>query len=156
MVTAAKVQKIGTVKFNELIPGVAWDVAAAVAAALNARRGVTETYDPEFIGVQGAKAAANAAKLELDIVMVDPAKLKACSAEILEHPETEVYEKAWKEGQRFPPVVINSMLSWRKMLQEGWRRTCGAARAKASFIEAIDVAGADLKGMDAWLRERQE
>lgn len=156
MVTAVKVQKIGTVRFNDLMPAPAWDVASAIAAALNARRGVTEDYDPEFVHVQGAKAATHAAKLELDLVMVDPGKFKVCTPEVLELPETSTYEKAWKEGQRFPPVVINSRLSWRKMLQQGRRRACAASRAGLTAIEAIDIAVAELGSMDAWIRERQE
>ena len=151
-----KGRQIGTIRFNDMAPGLAYDAAGAIAAALNEKRGVSETYDPEFVHVQGAKAAAHTVKLELPLVLVSPAKLKAGTPDILESPELPEYERAWKEGRRFPPVVVDSRLGLRKMLREGFRRTCSAERAGMTEIEAVDVGSVDLRPLDAWLRERQE
>lgn len=156
MGTSRKVRKIGTVRYSDLVPGTARDVAGALAAALNARRKVTETYDPEFVSPAGAQAAAAALGLELDIALVDPGKLKSCTPEVLARSEIARYETAWKEGARFPPVVIDSRLTWRKMLHEGWHRTCSAQRVGLTELEAIDVGSADFEKLDRWIKERQE
>lgn len=156
MARSGKVRKIGTVKFNDLVPQVSWDVAGAIAAALNARRNVHETYDPEFVSPQGAKLAAQATNPELAIVLVDPKKLKACASEVVEQEEIPKYVEAWKGGARFPPVVVNSRHVADKMLHEGWHRSCSAARAEIPEIEAIDVAGVDVEALDRWIRSKEE
>lgn len=156
MAGSKKVRKIGTVKFSELIPGVGRDVAIGIASRLNAKHNVTDTYDPQFINVLVAETAAKAVSLELDIVMVDPGKLKACTPLVRSRPEIPRYEEAWRKGDRFPPIVVDSSLTWPKMLHEGWHRACSAARVGIPEIEAIDIGTADLEAMDGWIKERQE
>lgn len=142
-------------KFNDLMLQVSWDVAGALAAALNLKRNVQETYDPEFVSPQGARMAAQALNPELAIVLVDPAKLKACSPEVVGRDETPKYEEAWKSGARFPPVVVNSRWSGNKMLHEGWHRSCSAERVGIPEIEAIDVVAIDLEELDRWIRSKE-
>jgi len=139
-----RVEVIGAVAFSSLGPDLRWDVSLGVTEALKRDYGhsLPDGYD---FGTPRISDVLLSDDPEIDVVTVDPKKLKACPRLTGAYHVGTVrkYEKAFLRGDQFPPIVIDS--GTRKMLVEGAHRACAAERAEVPEIQALDVASIDLE-----------
>lgn len=150
---AGPLRPLGSVKYNDLVESVSKHVIVPVAWYLNELRHVTDAEDPRHVTILAAEEALNAVNPELEIVAIDPKSLRACSRQI--SGEVGPFIKAWKQGFRFPPIIIDSGQKTGGMLHDGRHRACSAARLGIPNIEAIDLKGVNLEPLDQWLKSRE-
>lgn len=153
MPTTPRIRALGTVKYSDLVQSVAEHVATALGQGLNRKRNVTDAEDPRSVNLLAIQQALSAINPDLKIVAINPKRLKACSRQIVQ--EVAPFMEAWKEGFRFPPILIDSGRKTGIFLHDGRHRSCAAARLGIPEIEAIDLKGVDLIPLDQWL-ETQE
>ncbi len=141
-----RVEVVGTALFSELPPDLRWDFSLGVTEALKRMYGhlLPKGYDFGTPRIGDALLADNP---EIDLVSVDPKKLKACGrmTGAVHAGLVRKYEKAFRRGDQFPPIVVDS--DARNMLVEGAHRACSAERAGIQEIEALDVASVDLEAV---------
>ncbi len=141
-----RVEVVGMAVFSSLPSDLQWDVSLGIQTALRRTYAhlLPNGYD---FGTGGILAALDFDNPEIDLVMVDPKRLKACGrmTGAVHAGLVRKYEKLFRRGDQFPPIVVNS--SARKMLVEGAHRACSAERAGIPKIEALDVASVDLEAV---------
>lgn len=153
MVKPVLVRPAGTLRYADLIPSVAEHVAIGLAEELNARRHVKDDDDPRYVNLLAAQEAGRQINPTLEVVYIDPKRLKACVRQIVD--EIAPYKEAWAGGFRFPPIIIHSGHKIGSMLYDGRHRSCAAARLGIPEIEAIDLKDVDLDPLDRWLQSQE-
>lgn len=138
-----KIASVGVASYSQLTPELQWDFAVGVTRALDREYG-KEIPSGFSFGTPRVANALHSDDTEIEIVAVDPRRLKACvrMKGRYDTGTVEKYRKAYLRGTDFPPIVINSSL--RNMLCEGYHRSCAAERAGVEEINALDVASIDL------------
>jgi len=147
-----RTRSLGTVRYGDLVTFVAEHVAIALGEDLIRRRHVTDAEDPRSVTLLAVQQALSAVNPDLEIVAIDPKCLKACSRKIAH--ETAAFVEAWKQGFRFPPIIIDSGARG-AFLHDGRHRSCSAARLGIPEIEAIDLKDIDLDPLDQWLKAQE-
>lgn len=150
---AGTLHSLGTVRYGDLMESVSKHVVVAVTEYLNDLRHVTDAEDPRHVTLLAAEEVLTAVNPELEIVVIDPKILRACSRQI--SGEVAPFIKAWKQGFRFPPIIIDSGRKSGGMLHDGRHRSCSAARLCIPGIEAIDLKDINLEPLDQWLKRRE-
>lgn len=132
---------MGVVSYSDLSAELRWDFALGVTEALEREYKTPKGFS---FGTPRVAAVLLSENPEIEIVAVDPRRLKACARMKGAYHTgiVEKYRKAYLRGADFPPIVINSSL--RNMLCEGAHRACAAERAGVKEIGALDVASIAL------------
>lgn len=152
MQTLPRTRSLGTVRYGDLVASVAEHVAIALGEDLNRRRHVTDAEDPRYVTLLAVQQALSAVNPDLEIVAIDPKRLKTCSRKIAN--EAVPFMKAWKQGFRFPPIIIDSGARG-VFLHDGRHRSCSAARLGIPEIEAIDLKDVDLGPLERWFKAQE-
>ena len=143
---AKRVKSIGSVHYSDLSPEFRWDFATGVTEALDRKYGRLVPRNNAF-GTGRVLKALLSDNPVVDVVAVDPKRLKACKrmSGAVHTAMVEKYRKAYLRGDEFPPIVINSNL--KDMLVEGLHRACAASQADIAEISALDVASVNLEAL---------
>lgn len=146
---------IANIRYSVLEESIAWDVSVCVADVLRRHMHAKTQLHPLFISTTQTQRLLYRFDPEIALVVVAPKSLKACTRIITKQHEaiTQEYERAWREGSEFPPIVIDST-SPTGLLCEGWHRACAAERAGISGIEAIDVGSIDPEPIAKYYESR--
>lgn len=125
------VEPIGNVVFTDLEPEIQDDVVASLATDV-----FDEPEDDVRAGLENGPAA-------LPLILVDPNDIYDGSRNVSESV-VEAYAQSFREGDEFPPVVIDSSRPGAIALLEGGHRTAAAVDARVPRIVALDLAGARI------------
>jgi len=141
-----RIEVVGTVVFSQLPSPLRWDFSLGVTEALKRVYGHLLPKGSDF-GTGRVGDALLSDNPEIDLVMIDPKRLKACGrlTGAVHTWLVRKYEKSFRRGDQFPPIIVDS--GARKMLVEGAHRACSAERAGILEIEALDVASVDLEAL---------